>query len=255
MKHAFLAVIGLALTTSFVPEVQAYPSNWSCSGTCGTMGADGVVTAPPEGSSYDYVTTRGAGSNDGLGLGDETNGSVLTSNVFDAKAGDNLRFYFNFVTSDGAGFSDYAWARLFNLQTNDYTYLLTARTQPSGTIIPGTGLPDIGAVLTPVSVPIIGGGPNWSALGNDSGSCYDSGCGYTGWVRSDYILASEGQYRLEFGVVNWNDTAYNTGLAVSGAQINEEPIGDVPEPASLLLIGGGLAGLLGARRRKPQARG
>ena len=37
----------------------------TCVGACGTGGADGVVTAPPTGPSYSYVTT--AGGVDGAG--------------------------------------------------------------------------------------------------------------------------------------------------------------------------------------------
>ena len=244
---AMSSVFALGFTAT---EAQAIPTGWTCAGNCGTSGANGVVTAPPSGSSYDWISTNQAPGSTGLGLGGETNGSTLKSGVFGAQAGDNLTFYFNYVTSDGAGFSDYAWARLVNTSTSAITYLLTARTQPSGSIIPGTGLPAIDATLNPASVPIIPGGPAWAPLGGSSGSCYAGGCGYTGWVQSDYTIAAAGNYQLEFGVVNWNDSGYDSGLALSGAALNDTPIGgEVPEPASALLIAGGIAGLLGARRR------
>lgn len=38
-------------------------------------------------------------------------------------------------------------------------YLFTAHTQPSGTIAPGLGLPELGAKLTPPSVPVNPGCP------------------------------------------------------------------------------------------------
>ncbi len=73
----------------------------------------------------------------------ETNGSTLTTSVvLSATAGTSLSFFFNYVTSDGAGFSDYAWAELFNSSKSPVALLFTARTEMTGSIVPGTGLPN-----------------------------------------------------------------------------------------------------------------
>ncbi len=37
----------------------------TCTGACGALGADGVVTAPPTGPTYNYVTTDGGVSGAG----------------------------------------------------------------------------------------------------------------------------------------------------------------------------------------------
>ena len=71
---------------------------------------------------------------------------------------------------------------------------------------------------------IIPGGPLWSPLGGSSGACYSTGCGYTGWVTSNYALGETGNFKLEFGVVNWADTAYDTGMAFDGITIAGVPI-------------------------------
>ena len=49
MKRILLAaVMSVALTGTAVAQ--------TCVGNCGTLGADGVVTAPPGGTTYSYVS-------------------------------------------------------------------------------------------------------------------------------------------------------------------------------------------------------
>jgi hypothetical protein len=230
-------------------------SSWSGVGNYGSLGADGVVTAPPSGDAqYGWVSTAQGIGSVGLGLGSETNGSVITSPLFSAGAGDLLEFYFNFVTSDGAGYADYGWAKLLDNANNDYALLFTARTTPGGDTVPGFGMPALNATLDPASTPIIPGGPVWAPLGGSSGGCYSTGCGYTDWIKASFAIADAGLYALQIGVVNWGDTAYNTGMAFDGATIAGGDIGNggtpVPEPAAMLLMGTGIAGLIATRRKK-----
>jgi hypothetical protein len=127
---------------------------------------------------------------------------------------------------------------------NPVALLFTARTEPSGDTSPGNGLPPNDATLTPATTPIIGGAPTWSPLGGSSGTCWAAGCGYTGWIQSDYTILAAGTYYLQFGVVNANDTAYDSGLAFYGAQVAGVPIPTgVPEPTTLALLAFGLAPL------------
>ena len=252
------AAAALALSAPAV-LAQAFsggmPAGWSCTGNCGTLGADGVVTlAPSGGTQYGYVsTTDGVSGVSPFGFGGETNGSVLTSTAFSAAAGDAVAFKFNYITSDGAGYADYAWARITRASDNSQVALLfTARTTEGGSTIPGFGMPAPEATVIPNNVPIIDGGPLWSPLGSDSGECFDVGCGYTGWVSSSYTLAETGTFKLEFGVVNWDDTAFDSGMAFDGITIAGIPIPPaIPEPETyaLMLAGLGLVGLA-ARRRK-----
>jgi hypothetical protein len=226
--------------------------------------ADGVVTLSPDGGGYRWISTdqgvTDAGTIGSVGNGSgNNNGSQYTTSSFSSTAGDILQFYFNYVTSDGSGFADYSWAELQNDSGGHVAWLFTGRTQPTGNTSPGFGLPANDSTLTPATSAIIGGGPAWSALGSDSGSCFGAGCGYTGWIKSTYTIATAGIYQLAFGVTNWDDQAFDSGLAFDGAQIGGISIDpgpgdpgntDVPLPGALVLLGSGLVGLGAFGRRK-----
>jgi hypothetical protein len=228
----------------------------TCVGNCGTSGANGVVTLSPTGNAaYQWVSTDGGVSGAGqISSVGGTTGSQYTTSAFSALAGDPLTFYFNYITSDGAGYADYSWTELLTGTGAHVAWLFTARTQPSGDTSPGFGLPTNDSVLTPATTPIIAGAPAWAPLGGSSGTCYNAGCGYTNWIKSTYTIATAGDYKVAYGVVNWSDTAYQSGLAFDGLAVNgvEVPVGPgVPEPATwaLMIAGFGMAGVALRQRR------
>lgn len=257
LPNHFAAAAAFLLGLMAAPPAAAsslLPAGWVCTGACGTLGPDGVVTAPPGGGTYEYITTQGGVP--GIGqlpdvtgpvpsnLG-STNGSLLVTDPFTANGLDQLVFNFNFVTSDGATFADYTWAML--VPTAGPTVMLfDARTTTSGDTVPGFGLPAVAVTLVPPSTPIIPGGVTWSPLDPNDSPCYDVGCGYTGWIEARFTPAP-GTYTIQFGVSNWDDELWQSGLAISGTRIGFTPIDDdeieaaaVPEPGGLALIGTGL---------------
>lgn len=234
-------------------------TDWTGVGNYGVSGADGVVTLSPFGDSqYGWVSTNSGVSGVGLpgvgGSGSPTTGSVINSPSFNADAGESLSFYFNYVTSDGSGFADYGWVRLLDEDSNEVSLLFTARTTSGGNTVPGFSMPTPTATLTPSSTPIIPNATTWSPLSGSSGDCFATGCGYTDWIQASYNIATAGRYNLQLGVVNWNDSEYQSGLAFDGATIGGQLIGDdqtIPTPALLPgLIGMGVAAL---RKRRNES--
>jgi hypothetical protein len=210
-----------------------------------------VVTASPFSPTYQYVTTNGGltGAGEISSVGG-TNGSSLTTTPFAVTAGSQLQFYFNYVTSDGAGYADYSWAELQTALGAHVAWLFTARTEASGNTSPGVGLPANDSTLMPPTSAIIPGGPVFSPLGSYSGLCFSAGCGYTGWIGSQYTIAAAGAYQIEFGVTNWADTLYDSALAFNGETINGVPISGTPEPSAFLLFGTVVGALALVRRRR-----
>ncbi len=250
MKKAILSAASIAAAAI---AFSAPAAAQTCVGDCGTAAPNGDVTAPPAfGPNYGYVSTEngveGAGQIDGVG---GNNGSELTTGVFSAEVGEDLNFYFNFITSDGAEFSDYAFAQLLSAAGDPIAFLFTARTTPEGNTSPGFGLPANASTLNPLTSPIIGDATNWAQLGTDSGDCFDDGCGQTGWINSNYTITEAGNYTLKFGVTNFSDTSYQSGLAFAGVTIGGDviDIGAVPEPATWLMMILGFGGIGGLMRR------
>lgn len=128
--------------------------------------------------------------------------------------------------------------------------LFSARTAVSGDTVSGSGLPavDPAVLLTPSAAAIVPDATTWSPLGGWSGTCFDVGCGHTGWIAMRYEFAAAGNYVLEVGVVNWSDELYDSGLAYAGTLV------PVPEPETYAMLLAGL-GLLAwvTHRRKTRA--
>ena len=231
-------------------------SGWVCTGICGTSAADGdIALSPLANPNFGFVTTSGSAAlgvspltldANSRGNGTENNGSRIVSGAFHAGPGDLLDLRFNYIATDGKGFDDYAWARLLSAADNSLVaWLFTARSSNSstGNIVPGDVVtkqefdPDVVIVdykdfnfhskTTPDNVV-------WSWLGFSNGTCWRdnaAGCGYTDWLHSQVSFASAGEYRIEVGVVNWDDEAYGSGLAFDFVGLTSA----VPEPATLLL--------------------
>lgn len=284
---ALAAVAGITTQPAEAVGVNPDLATWTCVGSCGMLPANGDISLSPFGSAqYAYLTTNQSTAHNvspldivesGGGGADfaQTNGSAYTSSAFTLTAGESIEAYFNYVSTDGKGFDDYAWARLVNTNGTTAAWLFTARSTNGNkqSVVPGNALSkasnnsvdfdpdevivnyqdfDFNTRTTQSSNfnPI-----DWAPLGDWNGTCWRDnaeGCGFTGWLLSR-VAPGAGTYRLEIGVVNFGDEAWDSGIAfdlqgLTGAQA-------VPVPAALWLMASGISALfaLGVRRRSRSA--
>jgi hypothetical protein len=158
MKNQWLNSIALSIAVAFsAPAAQAAAVSlesisWTASGAAGLIAGDSTVANSPTGNSpFGYVSTFNGILNtspldlksEGKGTENQTNGTKIVSGAFNASANDTLTLYFNYVSTDGRGYDDYAWARLVNANTNSTAaWLFTARSTNSanGNVVPGNVL-------------------------------------------------------------------------------------------------------------------
>jgi hypothetical protein len=204
-------------------------------GNGGNVGVpDGSIPLPPSGdTTVQYVSTNGGvdgvGANPDGSSTNPTDGSTYTTATFTPGVGGSLKFAFNFISSDGTNggsYPDNAWVDLVDVTSPSITELFSSTT-----------------TVTPLS-----GGTNASVLGSWSGQCYGAGCGNTGWESVSHDFSDTDTYYLEFGVVNANDTLYDSALYFDGAEENGRSLTTTPEPGTLAIIGSGLLALAGVRR-------
>ncbi len=131
------AVTATAAFATHAASTSIADTTWTATGAAGIISGDSTVPNSPTGNTqFGYVTTAGGVydvsplvlRDEGKGSENQTNGSKIVSSAFSALANNTLTLRFNYVSTDGRGYNDYAWARLVTAGSNETAaWLFTAR--------------------------------------------------------------------------------------------------------------------------------
>jgi len=194
------------------------------------------------------------GNNSGLGL------SYLDALIPGYTTHDATDLTINFQFGDGSvGGSAYF---NFVFGSDEYNeYVNTSFNDVFGFFLDGTAVSDNMALIpgtsTPVTIDTVNLGSNSSYYNSNDPSDFSPNPppyafeydGFTDVITVSMLNLSSGTHTLHLSIADAGDWAYDSGVFIQGKSFADNPVEPVPEPASMLLFGTGIAGLAALKIR------
>ncbi len=182
----------------------------------------------------------GAGADNGLGgtaaldaliPGYSTYDATLLDIVFTSDTG-NLFFNFVFASEEYNEWVGSAYNDVFGFFLDGVNIAL----------IPGTS--------TPVSINNVNNGANSAFyINNESGARDTQYDGFTTVLTAQALGLAAGQHTISLQIADAGDGVLDSAIFLQGGSFGGDDPSPVPEPGTMLLIGSGLLGLFGLRRK------
>jgi hypothetical protein len=200
----------------------------------------------------------GPNNNDSAGLSNGAAGSALLNTLIPGFSTQNATLLtLNFKTGGGDLFFKYVFAseeynEFTNSSFNDVFGFFLADTNIA--LIPGT--------TTPVAINNVNrGSPRGTSASNSAlfnnndvsdgvpffNIQYD---GFTDVFTAQALGLGEGEYQIILAIADAGDAILDSAVFIQAGSFSDKPIDPVPEPATMILLGAGLAGLAGFGRKK-----
>ncbi len=205
------------------------------------------------------IFSNGGNASNGIGF---NSGILLTTGyAVGAKGPNNTESYtgpgaatslqFSFTSSKGDLFFNYVFGseeynEYVGSQYNDYFKFFLDGTNIA--LIPGTS--------TQVSINNVNSGLNSAYYRNNAPGPYNTQYdGLTTVLVAEKLGLSAGEHTIQMIISDVGDALWDSGVFIQGNTFSDAPtpIDTVPEPSTLLLLGGGLVGLVAFRSRLKKA--